>query len=182
MQPVLERYAEMVRAYATRLNLVSIHDLDRLEQRHIQDSLRLLPLLEGLPEGPCADVGSGAGLPGIPLAIAGPDRLWRLVEPRRKRSAFLEEVVRELGLDNVEVVALTTEEAAADDRYAATHICATARALAAPGAALGMILPLVRVGGVAATFLGEHAAAPDGSELWSEGVAIVRVDGAAEEG
>lgn len=181
MQEILNRYAELVRAYATRLNLVSLDDLDRFEARHIQDSLRVLPLLEGAPEGPCVDVGSGAGLPGIPLAAASPDRMWRLIEPRRKRSGFVEEAVRELGLDNVEVLAVSAEQAARDPLLAKGHVFAVARALAAPEVALSLLVPLVQAGGMAATFLGERAVAPPGSEPWAEGVAIVRVDGVAEE-
>ncbi|MGH2757021.1 MAG: RsmG family class I SAM-dependent methyltransferase, partial [Actinomycetota bacterium] len=67
-QGKLAAYAALVRTWANRLDLVAPGDLDRFEERHIADSLRLLPLLERLPEGPCVDVGSGAGLPGIPLA------------------------------------------------------------------------------------------------------------------
>lgn len=182
VQEILNRYAELVRAYATRLNLVSSDDLDRFEERHIKDSLRVLPLLERSLGGPCVDVGSGAGLPGIPLAAASPDRMWRLIEPRRKRSGFLEEAVRELGLDNVEVLAVTAEQAAGDPLLARGHVFAVARALAAPEVALDLLVPLVQAGGMAATFLGERAVAPLGSEAGVEGVAIVRVNGVAEEG
>ncbi|MGH2694478.1 MAG: 16S rRNA (guanine(527)-N(7))-methyltransferase RsmG, partial [Actinomycetota bacterium] len=132
MRDVHSAYAELVRAWGSRLGLVSERDLDRFRERHIEDSLRLLPLLDSLPVGPAVDVGSGAGLPGIPLAISRPQREWRLLEPRRRRSAFLEEVVRELALDNCEVVIATAQEAARDPRLARAHVLATARALTPP--------------------------------------------------
>ncbi|MGH2754990.1 MAG: 16S rRNA (guanine(527)-N(7))-methyltransferase RsmG [Actinomycetota bacterium] len=170
----LARYEELLRNWAPRLNLVATGDLPRLRERHIDDSLRLAPLLEELPEGPCIDVGSGAGLPGIPLAIAGSPRGWRLLEPRRKRAAFLEEVVRELGLE-VEVLALSAEQAALDRRLRAGHALAVARALAEPPAALDLLRPLVGAHGIAALYLGRGAEPPPGSEEWRGGIAIVRL-------
>ncbi len=170
----LEIYAGLLRRYAPKINLVSLADLDRLEERHIQDSLRLAPLVELAPAGPCADVGSGAGLPGIPLAIASPTRLWRLIEPRSKRAGFLELVVRELGLDNVEVVRATAQEAS--QRWPGGHALATARALAGPAEALGLLVPLTTSGGTIAVFCGAGSAVPEGAEEWEKGIAIVRVN------
>ena len=146
--------------------------MTRLRERHIEDSLRLLPLLTDLPPGPCLDVGSGAGLPGIPLAIGDPQRHWVLLEPRRKRAAFLEEVVRELELD-CEVRAQPAEQAVRELGGSMTLV--TARALAPPPQAIQLCLPFVAEGGLAAIFLGRGAALPLGAEEWSDGVAIVRV-------
>jgi 16S rRNA (guanine527-N7)-methyltransferase len=171
MPDALARYEELLRAWASKLDLVSDSDLPRLRYRHIDDSLRLLPLLDELPPGPCVDVGSGAGLPGVPLAIADPSRSWRLLEPRRRRAAFLEEVVRELELD-AEVVVSTAEQAAID--IGPVHALAVGRALAEPPAALALLAPLVGESGVAAVFLGRTAEVPPGAEEWSEGIAIVR--------
>ena len=173
-QPLLDTYAELVRTWAMRLNLVSLDDLDRIETRHIQDSLRLAPLLAEAPDGPCMDVGSGAGFPGVPLAITNPDRPWRLLEPRSKRAAFLEEVVRQLDLPNVEVVAASAEQAAADPSLAAAHAFVAARALAAPPEAFDLMKPLVAVGGIAAAFLGAGAEVPRGTKGWENGIAIWR--------
>lgn len=149
-------------------------DLNRLEERHIDDSLRLLPLLNNLPPGPCIDVGSGAGLPGIPLAIAS-DRHWRLLEPRARRTAFLEEVVRELDLD-CEVLSMSAEAAAKVDRLAGAHVLATARALAPPASAFELLLPLVASHGTAAVFVGTGAEIPSGAEEWKPGIATMTVD------
>ncbi|MBW3594106.1 MAG: class I SAM-dependent methyltransferase, partial [Actinobacteria bacterium] len=115
------------------------------------------------PPGPAVDVGSGAGLPGIPLAIADPDRHWRLLEPRKRRAAFLEEVVRELALGNVEVVAQSAEALAASE--GATHAVATARALAPPPQAIDMLRPLVVPGGAILVFVGESESATKYAEV-----------------
>ena len=169
----LERYEALVVRFAPRLDLISPSDLDRFRSRHVDDSLRALPLVDEAGPGPCVDVGSGAGLPGIPLAIARPDRTWRLVEPRVRRAAFLEEVVRELELD-CEVVVARAEDLAADPRFT-NHVLACARALTAPAAALELLRPLVAPGGIAALFVGSGAQLPPEAEEWEEGLAIVRL-------
>ena len=173
MQVHLARYAELLRAYAPRQNLISQKDLDQIEERHIRDSLRLAPLARRAPDGPMIDVGSGAGLPGIPLAAVLPDRRWVLLEPRRKRAAFLEEVVRELDL-RVEVICERVEEISSHPTHAAQYALACARALATPPEAIQLLLPLVRPGGIAAIFLGASAEPPTGAEEWEKGIAIVR--------
>ena len=172
-QGKLAEYAALVRRWAPRLDLVSPGDLERLEERHIADSLRLAPLLDELPEGPCIDVGSGAGLPGIPLAMARPGRAWRLLEPRARRAVFLEEVVRALDL-TCEVVQETAEQAAGG-RFRGLHALGVARALAPPGEALSLVAPLVRAGGATALFVGSRAELPSRAALWAPGIAIIRL-------
>lgn len=93
------------------MGLIAAGDRDRLRQRHIDDSLRALGCIRQ-QDLQVVDLGSGAGLPGIPLAIAMPDRAFILVESRRRRAAFLELVVDDLGLANVSVLAARAEEMA----------------------------------------------------------------------
>lgn len=169
----LVRYADLVRRWSTRLNLVAPRDLEQLESRHISDCLRLLPLARSLPPGPAVDVGSGAGLPGVVLAVADRTREWRLLEPHHRRAAFLEEVVRVLQLD-AEVVALRAEAAARRPDLAGGHVLATARAVAAPQGAFGMMKALVCPGGVSAVMVGRTAPIPAEAEVWKEGIAIIR--------
>jgi 16S rRNA (guanine527-N7)-methyltransferase len=169
---ILSAYEELLTAWAPRLDLFAPGDLTRLRSRHIDDSLRLLPLLDDRV-GPCADVGSGAGLPGVPLAIACPRLLWRLIEPRKLRAAFLEEVVRALEL-NCEVIVQTAERAAKDPVLRAAHDLVTARALAPPVEAFRLMAPLARDGGVAAVFLGERGEVPRGAVGRPGGLAIMK--------
>ena len=97
----LAAYEEALRERAVPRGFVSAGDADRLWERHISDSLRALTELPR--EARIADLGSGAGLPGLPLAIAAPSCSFSLIEVRRGRAAFLESVVDGLGLRNVDV-------------------------------------------------------------------------------
>ncbi|MDQ3879316.1 MAG: class I SAM-dependent methyltransferase, partial [Actinomycetota bacterium] len=115
---------------------------------------------------------SGAGLPGIPLAIRFPLREWRLLEPRRKRAAFLEEAVRALALPNVTVLPLTAEAAARDPHLRDAHPLVVARALAPPVTAIELLLPLVLPGGRAAILVADGAIPPN-STRWGAGIATV---------
>lgn len=169
--PKLEAYAQLVREWSSRLDLVAPGDLDRFEERHIGDSLRLLPLLKKVVDGPCIDVGSGVGLPGIPLAICS-DRHWRLLEPRKKRAAFLEEAVRTLEID-AEVIVATAEDAARS--LGAVHALATARALAPPERSFAIARPLVTGSGTVAVFVGSGPI-PPGAEEWQLGIATMIVE------
>ena len=171
----LKRYAELVRHWSKRLDLVSPGDLARFESRHIADSLRVLDLLALLPPGPAVDVGSGAGLPGIPLAICDRRHSWRLLEPRSRRAAFLEEAGRALELD-CEVIAATAQAAARDGRLAGSHVVATARALAPPPRAVQWLTPLLAPGGTGVIWVGRGAQLPSQSREWREGIAIIGGD------
>ena len=97
----LAAYEAALRERAVPRGFVSAGDAERLWERHIRDSLRALPELP--QEARIADLGSGAGLPGLPLAIAAPSCSFSLIEVRRGRAAFLESVVDDIGLTNVEV-------------------------------------------------------------------------------
>lgn len=93
----LVAYAELLERWSARHNLVSYRGRRELVERHLLDALAAVPQLA--EAGSLLDIGSGAGLPGVPLLIARPH--WRgvLLEPRQKRWAFLRLVVRELGLN-----------------------------------------------------------------------------------
>ena len=167
----LEELAALQRRHSGRVGLVSPGDLDRLESRHIADSLKALPAVNEAPAGPAVDVGSGAGLPGIPLALAS-GRTWRLLEPRRRRAAFLEEVVRELALD-CEVLTMTAEAAAGDPALTGRHAVATARAVAGPAASLPLLMPLIAVGGRALVWVGRASEIPPETREVAPGVAMM---------
>ena len=93
----------MLRDANARLNLTRIHNFENMVLKHYVDSLLVLKFLE-LPS-PLVDMGSGPGLPGIPLSIARPEVRMILAEPRGARAEFLGEVCARLGLENVEVYA-----------------------------------------------------------------------------
>lgn len=91
------RYAQLLETWSVRHNLVRFSDRRELVERHLLDSLAGAHLLDN--HGVLLDVGSGAGLPGVPLLVARPGWSGVLLEPRQKRWAFLKMVIRELRLD-----------------------------------------------------------------------------------
>jgi len=93
----LVRYAELLEKWSRCHNLVRYSGREELVTRHLLDSLAAAPLMGS--QGRLIDVGSGAGLPGVPLLAASPGFSGVLLEPREKRWAFLKLVIRELGLD-----------------------------------------------------------------------------------
>lgn len=99
----LEAFESLLAAHAIPRGMVASSDRDHLRERHVLDSLRAVPHL-GSVKGPVVDLGSGAGLPGVPVAVARPDLLLTLVEPRQLRVAFLEFAVERLSLSNVRIV------------------------------------------------------------------------------
>jgi 16S rRNA (guanine527-N7)-methyltransferase len=138
-----------LRAVVETAGLTSIRDLGEARRMLLEDSLRGVSVVREL-EGPIADVGSGGGAPGIPLAAALPDRKVTLLETERRKVEFLERwTVR---LPNLEVVWGRAEEHETD-RYGV----AVAKALAPPPVAAEWLLPLVRPGGAAVLWLGPTA-------------------------
>ncbi len=95
-------------------NLTSVLEPERMVPVHLLDSLALRPLLRG---DRIADIGSGGGLPGLPLAIADPGVAMTLVEPRSKRALFLEHVVRKLALGNVTVERIRAQDLPSGQRF-----------------------------------------------------------------
>jgi len=104
---LLIRYLALMQRWNATHNLTAVRDPLEMVPRHLLDSLTVLPYL---PEGAVADIGSGAGLPGIPLAICRPAQVFTLVEPAAKRVAFLRHVIADLGLTNVQVAAQGSED------------------------------------------------------------------------
>jgi 16S rRNA (guanine527-N7)-methyltransferase len=106
--PDLVRYAELLADVGVRRGLIGPREVPRLWERHL---LNCAVLSEIVPEGVAVcDVGSGAGLPGIPLALVRPDLSITLLEPLLRRTTFLREVVELLGLDHVQVLRGRAEE------------------------------------------------------------------------
>ena len=108
---LLTRFGLLVREQADRLAVISKNDRTAIFTRHVLDSLNPVALFASPPRT-ALDLGSGAGFPGIPLAIVWPSTKWIVVESREKKAGFLEKAVRELGLKNVEVVCARIEDLA----------------------------------------------------------------------
>jgi len=132
--------------------LIGPLELPRLWTRHILNSVIVAPLLK---PGRVGDVGSGAGLPGLVLAIARPDVRFVLIEPMERRVAWLREQTAELALDNVEVLRARAEEIRGGERLDQV----TARAVSALRKLIPLTVPLLRPGGELVLMKGAGAAA-----------------------
>ncbi len=133
------------------LGLLGPREMPRLWTRHILNSAVVSELLVGGEA--VADVGSGAGLPGIPLAIVRPDVNFTLIEPMERRAAWLQKIVDDMKLSNVEVI-----RARAEDVHGRRFDIVTARALSAMPKLLRLTVPLTKSGGRILALKGGKAA------------------------
>ena len=108
----LGKYLDLLLAANERMNLTRITDRAAAEVQHVGDALTLLPHLPKEPHR-LADVGTGGGVPGIPLAIVRPDVQVTLIESTKKKAAFLSEAAAALTLSNVQITDIRAEEAGA---------------------------------------------------------------------
>ncbi|WP_257644226.1 16S rRNA (guanine(527)-N(7))-methyltransferase RsmG [Luteimonas salinisoli] len=161
--PLLD-YLALLQRWNRAYNLTAVREPQAMVTRHLLDSLAMLPHLPA--QGRLADLGTGPGLPGIPLAIARPALQVALVESNGKKARFLREAVRSLGLDNARVLESRAE--AVDEPGA--HDLVTARALASLADILAVGGHLLAPGGRLLALKGvrpdaEIAALPQGWEL-----------------
>jgi 16S rRNA (guanine527-N7)-methyltransferase len=148
--------ADQARAYfkalvrdADLLGLLGPREMPKLWSRHILNSAVVAELVESGKT--VADVGSGAGLPGIPMALAQPGAKFTLIEPMERRSDWLKKMVVELGLTNVEVLRARAEEVG--DAYEIV----TARAVSALPKLLRLVVPITHAGGEVLALKGSKA-------------------------
>jgi 16S rRNA (guanine527-N7)-methyltransferase len=153
----LDAYLDLLEKWNRVYNLTAIRSRSEMRPLHVEDALAVLPWLPDRAGLRVLDVGSGGGVPGIPLAIARPDAQFTLIDSNGKKSAFLAQAVIELGLSNVRVVTGRVEAFAPDAPYdvviaRAFSDLATLAAVAAPllgnhGAILAMkgVLPVAEI-------------------------------------
>jgi len=158
-------YHELLCLWNKRMNLTGNTDFDTALDRLYIDSLAPLTV-EGLfPQGAIViDVGSGAGFPGLPIAIVRPDLQLLLLDALSKRIEFLSIVVEALALENVVVRHSRAEDGAHDPAFREIFDVAVARAVAPLPVLCELLLPFVRVGGIMACYKG-----PSAMVEWKEG-------------
>src|SRR5699024_7844912 len=150
--PLAEKYHDLLATDGSTRGFIGPREVPRLWDRHL---INCAVITEVMDQGATVvDVGSGAGLPGIPVAIARPDLQITLIEPLLKRSVFLQEVVDALELDNVTVIRGRAEEGPVKKAVAGADIV-TSRAVAPLGKLAKWSLPLVRRGGEMIAMKGE---------------------------
>ena len=150
---IAQRYAEVLAGAAVERGLLGPHEVDRLWERHLLNSAVVNELLD--PGDRVVDIGSGAGLPGLPLAIARPDLQIVLLEPLLRRSDFLREVVAELSLP-VEVVRGRAEDPWVREQIGEKDV-AVSRAVASLDKLTKWSMPLLRPEGRMLAIKGERA-------------------------
>lgn len=158
-----ELYASIL-AGNRQLNLTRITEPVEFWEKHLWDSLRgFAPLqLLGTDQGrdlKAIDIGTGAGFPGLPLAIANPEMAVVLLDATRKKIAFLETLAAQLGCDRVTAVAARAEAIGRDRLHRQTYDFACVRAVGPASACAEYALPLLKVGGTAILYRGQWDAA-----------------------
>ena len=149
--PLAERYAAFLAGDGVLRGLIGPREVPRLWERHL---VNCAVLAEAVPDqAAVVDIGTGAGLPGLVLAILRPDLRVTLVEPLLRRTSFLEEAVEGLGLDNCEVRRARAEELHGE----ATFDVVTSRAVAPLPRLLAWSMPLVAAGGALLAMKGSRA-------------------------
>lgn len=153
------RYHQLLADWNTRMNLTGDTDFETSIDRHYTDSLAPLREAALFPAGASLiDVGSGAGFPGLPLAIARPDLQVTLLDSLMKRIAFLQAVVDDLQLPNVQLVHSRAEDGGKAPEWRERYDIAVARAVAPLPVLCELLLPFVRVGGRMICYKGPSAA------------------------
>lgn len=151
--PLAEQYAALLAQEGVLRGLIGPREVPRLWDRHLVNCALLGELVPD--SSSVCDIGSGAGLPGLVLALARPDLRVTLVEPLLRRTTFLQEVVDALGLENVEVVRGRAESV----HGTSTYDVVTSRAVAPLGRLLGWSMPLVAPTGVLLAMKGSSVGA-----------------------
>jgi 16S rRNA (guanine527-N7)-methyltransferase len=149
--PLVSRYVDILTSTAVEWGLIGPREADRVWDRHIFNSAALSELIP--VNSSVADVGSGAGLPGIPLALLRPDLRVTLIEPLLRRSTFLTETIEKLAIaDRVQLVRSRAED------HHQSYPVVVARAVAPLDRLIGWCNPLRATGGVLLALKGESAA------------------------
>jgi 16S rRNA (guanine527-N7)-methyltransferase len=144
----LAHYLDLLLDANTRFNLTAIRDRDQAWRKHIIDSLTLLPFLEQTPaHARLIDVGSGGGVPGIPIAIARPDLRVTLAESTGKKAEFLSQTLATLNLTQTTSINARAESLATNPTHRQSYDAAICRAIGPLVNLVEWIMPLLRVGG-----------------------------------
>lgn len=153
VRAAFDRYAEMLTERNERVNLTAITDPDEIRVKHFTDSLAAIDLIK--TGATVLDIGSGAGFPGIPLKIARDDISVTLLDSVNKKVAFMNDVIADLGLKNIEAVHARIE----DFPHKGEFDVAVSRAVAELTTLAEYALPFVKVGGTFVAYKSEKAEA-----------------------
>lgn len=151
-----QKYFELLVEWNKKMNLTAITDESGVALKHFADSLSLLNFVDIPQNSSLADVGTGAGFPGIVLKIARPDIKLTLIDSLNKRLVFLNEVCSQLGID-AELIHSRAEDGARDEKLRESFDFAVSRAVARMNVLSEYCLPYVKVGGAFCAMKGAQA-------------------------
>lgn len=155
----LVRFIERLLEVNQHTNLTAITDYKEALYKHLYDAL-LVSTLRPFQDAKCLlDIGSGGGIPSIPLAIAFPEKQFHSLEATQKKVAFQETIKKELQLENFHPIWNRAEVLAHETGYRGQYDIVTARAVAAANVLTELTLPFLKVGGYAVFYKGKEAAA-----------------------
>jgi len=157
---LLAAYRDLILESNRKFNLTALRDSQSIDGRLIAESLRLAPFLPDRAGARAIDIGTGSGIPGIPLAILRPDIAFTLVDATGKKIRFIELVASQLEIPNVTALHDRAETMAHDPAYRERYDLVVARAVTQLAALAELVLPFLRIGG--------RALLPKGEELTEE--------------
>lgn len=166
------RYRDLVLAWNEQVNLTAIKDPDEFVKRHYIDSVLICKEPAFQRANRVIDVGTGAGFPGVPLAILFPEKEFVLMDSLNKRIKILEEMVAEIGLNNVKLVHGRAEDLAQQPAYREKFDLCVSRAVAKLSVLCEYCLPFVKVGGTFGAYKSRNT-----EEEIQEGLAAIEILG-----
>lgn len=147
-------YGELLVEWNEKINLTSITDPEEIMVKHFLDSLTLAQWVQG---NDVADIGTGAGFPGVPLKIILPNKNFSLVDSLAKRLDFLQELILKLGLNKVNTIHARAEDFGRDTQFRGQYDTVVSRAVARLPVLLEYAIPVLKVGGVFLAAKGSQA-------------------------
>ncbi len=153
---MLVEYMDMILEKNQYINLTAVRDRDEALQKHIADSLSCDFMEEYEAAENVIDIGTGAGFPGVPLAIVSPDKKFTLVDSLNKRLRIIDELTGELGIKNVTTVHGRAEDVGKSKEHREKYDICVSRAVASLDVLCEWCLPLVKKGGYFVAYKGEN--------------------------
>lgn len=150
-------YYELLTEWNKKINLTAITGYEDVVRKHFIDSIMICSLLDLNKDIRIIDVGTGAGFPGIPIKILNPDCRIVLLDSLNKRVRFLETVVNELGLDNVECIHGRAEDVSREKKYRASFDLSVSRAVANLSTLCEYCIPFLKKGGMFVSYKSDKA-------------------------
>lgn len=172
----LNTMIEFLQEYSQKVNLTAIKDREGIIEKHLIDSILPLTLTSVDPETTCADIGTGAGFPALPMMVYRPDLKFTLVDALKKRTVYLEQACEKIGVEPVEILHYRAEEMGRSPLYREHFGMVTARAVSSLRTLSEYCLPLLKLEGLFLAMRGST------KELDDDAVRAIHILGGKVEG